>query len=47
MQMASELVGWKHFISWIFKLLLEGRTYDVVLEVVECWEIVFFYTQKN
>jgi hypothetical protein len=35
MQMVSKLVGWRHFINWGFKLLLEGKTYNVVMEVKE------------
>jgi hypothetical protein len=31
--MANELVGWRHFINWRFKLFLEAKTEEIVLEV--------------
>jgi hypothetical protein len=45
-QMVSELVGWRHFISWGFKLLSEWKKKNVIIKVEELWEI-YFFTQRN
>jgi hypothetical protein len=47
MQMANELVGWRHFFNWRLKLFLEAKIEEVVLEVDEFWRRLFIYTHTN